>query len=266
MLGGKSSSSNHMGGISESCVRHSLSMLRPAPRLAGLLLMLLLLATAVPPSTSSSSSASHSFPHLFPPRALPALPLIPRPPVCDMAHVSIVHASDNPSSLDDQPSTSQRSALVLHLPPFDLSAVATVQIIIDGAPISAPLPPFNDGGPIIMKASGFRAGERNTTPHFYIKISAVFLLIFRAQEPSISWLSVGRSRTARRVGRASQSREESLCPGLQRKCWYEAQRAYSFRCRSHALPSIEKEPLQGDVCRISLPPNEDRVVGNVFLS
>ncbi len=143
---------------------------RPAPHFPCASLMFLILAANL--HLTVASSESHSFSHIFPPRNVPSQPLIPRPPVCDMAHVTIMHGSDSelPSAHsdahEDQQASSNRIALLLHLPPFDLSAVATVEIIIDGKSISPPLPPYNDGAPLIMKASGFRAGALNLTRLF----------------------------------------------------------------------------------------------------
>ena len=127
---------------------------------AGLLSMWLLVAIILPLSFASAASTLDSLPHLFAPRHLPYLTLVPRPPVCDMAHATILHASDEAlSAYADEDTASHRCALLVRLPSFDLSAVAAVQIIIDGSPASPLLPPFNDGGPLIMKASGFKAGE-----------------------------------------------------------------------------------------------------------
>ena len=144
----------------ECCVQCKRQVRRVVRNAAGLPDIWLLVAIILPLSFASASSTLDSLPHLFSPRHLPPLPLIPRPPVCDMAHATIVHAGDEAlSAFSDDSTASNRCALMVHLPSFDLSAVAAVQIIIDGSPASPLLPPFNDGGPLIMKASGFKAGD-----------------------------------------------------------------------------------------------------------
>jgi hypothetical protein len=76
-----------------------------------------------------------------------------------MASISIVHIGDvNVSHTHFASSAHQRYVLLLHLPSFDLSSVATLHIIIDGT-LSQPQPPFNGGAPLIVPVSGLRAGE-----------------------------------------------------------------------------------------------------------
>jgi len=137
-------------------------MARPHAGRPTLLLMLLLLQLllTLSPLPADATPSSLPPPPFFPPRSHPPLPPSPRPPVCDIAHVTIIHVGDAGGSGDGDVDGggSNRYAMLLHLPPFDLTPVASIQIIIDGSPASPPLPPFNGGAPLLIKASGFRGG------------------------------------------------------------------------------------------------------------
>ena len=85
-----------------------------------------------------------------------------------MAHVTILHIGDANTSYPHllahelQGAASSRYFLLLHLPSFDLSAVATVQIMFDGNAVTQPFPPFNNGDPLLVGASGLRQGEASS--------------------------------------------------------------------------------------------------------
>jgi hypothetical protein len=136
-----------------------------------------------------------------------------------MAHVTIIHINDvhiftaDPSARNEPNTSSHRYALLLHLPPFDLSPVATVSIIIDGSVAASSLPPFNNGAPWIIKASGFRAGE---TRDDYLRCIHWFSY-HRLQALLTPPLCDGPSAMA--VAGASQGRGGSSYRGLRRKCW-----------------------------------------------
>jgi hypothetical protein len=134
--------------------------------------MLVLTASILPLCFASATSTPASLAFLFPPRPSPPASLVPRPPVCDMAHVTILHIGDANTSYSHllahelQGAASSRYFLLLHLPSFDLSAVATVQIMFDGNAVTPPFPPFNNGNPLLVGASGLRQGAVASAPLF----------------------------------------------------------------------------------------------------